>query len=84
MALSDFRTATPHEVALYLEGYSTRRSTDQELGAWVAANIMNCWASKGRTVTVDQLLGRSHGEIRGGRVTAAELTRAWCESPESG
>ena len=48
---------TPREIQLVVDGYRKRSEREQELMAWHAANIMNCWVKK--KVTPQKLLGRA-------------------------
>jgi hypothetical protein len=47
---------TLSEFDIYVRGHMKRMETNQELLAWHAANLMNCWTKK--KVTADKLLGR--------------------------
>jgi len=41
-----------------MQGFQKRIEAQYQLFAWHASNIMNCWATKGKGVTPDQLLGK--------------------------
>lgn len=49
---------TPHELKLYVQGIGERRDDDMEALAWLQANIMNVWASKGKRVKASDLYRR--------------------------
>lgn len=59
------------ELRHYAAGRAQVAEGEQMLAAWHAANIMNCWISKGRKVTPDQLLGKRKTETQ--RVNIADV-----------
>ena len=69
---SEFWELTPAEFSSWLEGRSRAHRRDQELAAWVCANIMNCWSGKGHRITPSKLLGPKGGVIDANDFTSSE------------
>ncbi len=42
-----------------LQGFQRRTEMQNQLFAWHAAHIMNCWTGKGKSITADDLLGKT-------------------------
>jgi hypothetical protein len=61
MSLDEFWDSTPFELGLVLQGFAGRVDRWYEVGAFVAANIMNVWTK--HRVTPKKLLPRKPGVI---------------------
>jgi hypothetical protein len=51
------------ELDLAVEAYRHRIEMQHELLAWHAANIMNMWTKRGRSITADKLMGRENTQL---------------------
>ena len=66
---------TPRELNELIEGYMWRRDTEEELAAWMCANIMNATGRTKTRITTAMLLGPKHR--RGGKAKPQMSQRYW-------
>lgn len=77
LSLSEFWDSTPYELGIVLRGFSQRVERWYEVGAFVAAHIMNMWTKK--RITPKRLLPKKAGVVDAAGFASADDFRAYIE-----